>query len=1198
MSQENTRNAAGQGPAPFMDKHHEELYLEAMKNAVAAIDAAMEKLMGNTYYQLFRTPPEELQRFLLLLLRTDPPINGKRCSILNRDSFLKKCSRETQDAAGRARRESGRKKKIKTDALDNEIFDGLVRRELERLKKLAETDPDQANENIRRFFGCMDLPVCCKVNVKHIAKRDDSINSMDSLEVYNALRKKGLLKGVDENDWSRLCDHAITLRNTYTHGGVDGARKVWDDGGPELALADWYRIAELLYCKDLNQEEYDSLQEQRRAAQNIQNSRVFFFRDLLPDIKVPGVDEADLYRHAISRHIPRDRECVLYCGTREELARELEQEHRAKIEIPVEELREAVGDDIDLEALLAGMDYHIRGGKVLGRSRDEVLTVLRMEQDRRKQAAENQALAEENQELRQSAEADRNLRLLTPEQRKNLCGSDDLKRMAEEKLNRLPRLWELEDLQKDPLSSRQLDELVRTHRLVLDASLLRSPVGRDFIQKKLVPRVKKERVPLEVEVTARYHIMRDFAAYREAKYEYNRTDWNARPPEERRAAERRLQTLREAANAYILLHDALRELRETKLLRWTDGIPDPDRRDEDMLLRLLEDQYAGRRVCVLTCGVTPLTKRITRDLFPLCVVARVQDGYFFPETGERRDGPACLIFSQYLPLEAGGGAGEAQVPLQPSAQAESTGFPLTAKPWEMDGSLLPRTIEPKAGDLLYTRSDFTEKDAPVQLVGVPLAAGGEGILYRVRLENMVAKLYHPDKLTVGRKQKLEYMVAHNPRIRNVCWPTHLLYNEAREFVGFLMPRAPRDAYPFQRSVLQLDKPSVQKVTLPGWGRLDLARTARAVAQLAAALHEKNVLIGDVNDNNFMVDPEDSSAVCLVDCDSFQVGGYPCPVGVEEYTHPEVIDLQEAAGGSVLREEWQEDYSLAILIFRILTLGREPFDTSGDLLRAMREKRFLSEENSTQSDKLIRKNIPWKMEEGFKNAFAGWAPPAASDWVKMLDTYVEGIQSKYYSPELVPITFPDKDGYSTYLNCECCGKRFNMGPDAYKKSKKWDKLILCPHCTVKRDQFSRSSSLVKAHPKSLVCDRCGRQFPDPEEGADKDMHDDRFFIFKVRGKVTCPKCSPDTKWISARCEICGKNFGEQEEFYNRHRRKGLPYVCWDCRRKMDGKGIDLVCCRCGNRLHVSGKWDRVLPRYYKQGEWFCSKEHMDGSPQAG
>lgn len=88
------------------------------------------------------------------------------------------------------------------------------------------------------------------------------------------------------------------------------------------------------------------------------------------------------------------------------------------------------------------------------------------------------------------------------------------------------------------------------------------------------------------------------------------------------------------------------------------------------------------------------------------------------------------------------------------------------------------------------------------------------------------------------------------------------------------------------------------------------------------MHEKGILMGDINPRNFLVTPQ--CAVYLVDCDSYQFGGFSCPVGTPLYTPPEVHRSMRAAGVEnygYIRTEDNERYSLAVLLFEILMLGK-------------------------------------------------------------------------------------------------------------------------------------------------------------------------------------------------------------------------------------------------------------------------------------
>ena len=87
-----------------------------------------------------------------------------------------------------------------------------------------------------------------------------------------------------------------------------------------------------------------------------------------------------------------------------------------------------------------------------------------------------------------------------------------------------------------------------------------------------------------------------------------------------------------------------------------------------------------------------------------------------------------------------------------------------------------------------------------------------------------------------------------------------------------MPKEKLTGTPLQHCLLS--QTAVLK-HFPSGKRSELVQLAVTVLEKIQALHQAGVLLGDINLNNFlMVSPRE---IWLVDCDSYQVGGYPCPV---------------------------------------------------------------------------------------------------------------------------------------------------------------------------------------------------------------------------------------------------------------------------------------------------------------------------------
>jgi DNA-binding helix-hairpin-helix protein with protein kinase domain len=89
------------------------------------------------------------------------------------------------------------------------------------------------------------------------------------------------------------------------------------------------------------------------------------------------------------------------------------------------------------------------------------------------------------------------------------------------------------------------------------------------------------------------------------------------------------------------------------------------------------------------------------------------------------------------------------------------------------------------------------------------------------------------------------------------------------------------------------------------------------------LHDRNVVVGDVNSNNVVVFRDSTSR--LIDCDSFQIRSngtvFRCNVGVAEYQPPE---LQGGDFARIDRLPQHDLFGLAVMIFQLLFVGKHPF----------------------------------------------------------------------------------------------------------------------------------------------------------------------------------------------------------------------------------------------------------------------------------
>jgi DNA-binding helix-hairpin-helix protein with protein kinase domain len=208
-----------------------------------------------------------------------------------------------------------------------------------------------------------------------------------------------------------------------------------------------------------------------------------------------------------------------------------------------------------------------------------------------------------------------------------------------------------------------------------------------------------------------------------------------------------------------------------------------------------------------------------------------------------------------------------------------------------------------------------------------LDRGGEAEIYRIPGSPFrVAKIYHPQHRTAERRRKLELMIADPPDDpekerghASIAWPAELVMDQGGSFLGFLMPGI--DTVATRKLVDVYNVTSYPK----GLTWADLLLVARNLAVALAALHHKGYVVGDLNESNLLVAPND--LITFVDCDSMQVRDgatgqmFRCPVGKGEYSPPE---LQGVSFGAVDRTPESDAFALAVMISQLLLLGRHPF----------------------------------------------------------------------------------------------------------------------------------------------------------------------------------------------------------------------------------------------------------------------------------
>ena len=309
-----------------------------------------------------------------------------------------------------------------------------------------------------------------------------------------------------------------------------------------------------------------------------------------------------------------------------------------------------------------------------------------------------------------------------------------------------------------------------------------------------------------------------------------------------------------------------------------------------------------------------------------------------------------------------------------------------------------------------------------------LSSGGEGTIYTTNCTGIVAKIYKREKIDRAKLEKLRLMVEKNIACRGVCLPHALLYNQQQEFVGYVMQEA--KGKDLQTCVFI---PRLLKTTFPKWTKTDTVTLCVTILKKLKYLHDRNVILGDINPKNILV--VSPTEVYFVDTDSYQIEGFPCPVGTINYTAPEI---QRKDFSLFLRTLGNERFAVATLLFMIMLPGKSPYSLQGgeNQIDNIINGDFAYASGSRSNKKAPEgwwrycwSHLPRYLKDDFYETFhkdgerhAEKARYNTGDWLKKFEHYLELLQSRKLieqdamSADIFP-TRLKKNPKDTYVRCD-------------------------------------------------------------------------------------------------------------------------------------------------------------------------------------
>lgn len=343
-----------------------------------------------------------------------------------------------------------------------------------------------------------------------------------------------------------------------------------------------------------------------------------------------------------------------------------------------------------------------------------------------------------------------------------------------------------------------------------------------------------------------------------------------------------------------------------------------------------------------------------------------------------------------------------------------------------------------------------------------ISEGGEGIIYAVNgNSSIVCKIYHPEKLTNLRKEKIELMISKKISFEGICWPIDLIYNNLNEFVGYIMPAA--NGKTMQTSMFI--KPALLR-NFPNFTRKDLVNISISFLEKMKFLHSMNIIVGDINALNILV--ETNGKIWFVDTDSYQIENFPCPVGTVNFTAPEIQGKDYA---TFMRTKNHELFAVATMLFMILFPGKPPYAQQGgesqaDNIKKMNFPYWCDEKAEVNppegSWNFIWSNLTRKVKENFCLTFSKNQRRTLDEWISVLSGYKWSIEKGYNTDELFPQGFPVKDPVE--VHCSKCNTKHINSQKSIDKMKSMGKGVFCNSC---HREFKLKNLARKSHESKVV-----------------------------------------------------------------------------------------------------------------------------------
>ena len=386
---------------------------------------------------------------------------------------------------------------------------------------------------------------------------------------------------------------------------------------------------------------------------------------------------------------------------------------------------------------------------------------------------------------------------------------------------------------------------------------------------------------------------------------------------------------------------------------------------------------------------------------------------------------------------------------------------------------------PDEGDQVITKNNGKRK------LLKNIGDGGEGSIYKIG-NNQVCKVYKKEKITNTKLEKIRLMLDNPIKIRGVCWPKDIIFNEEGDFVGYVMDQAsgkPMQKIMFIRKILENN--------FPDWNKKHLVKLSSCILNKIRLLSMNNVIIGDINPLNILINNEND--VYFVDTDSYQIENFPSPVGTINFTASEI---QNKNFHTFLRTQEHENFAIATLLFMIMLPGKPPYSHQGggnpgeNIINQEFSYPLGEKSNNKTPDgpwRFMWSHLPYNIKEAFYETFRENKRRSVDEWLYLLKGYENSLEKEFVSDELYPSNFKQISIYARKefgakiekrceIKCVGCKDVFfiTKKQESNFRNKGWEIPKRCPECRKLR-KIENESKKEKENGERIKCISCDETF---------------------------------------------------------------------------------------------------------------------------